>query len=46
MEAIGMSWQGHFERQWETCYAEAERYYLAHGNLQVATDYIQNGIAL
>lgn len=46
LEAIGMQWEGSQQRQWNERFREAERYYRAHGDLQVPKRYEQNGVKL
>ena len=46
LDEIGMIWQNRHEDQWEFSFAEAQRWYGAHGNLDVPVAYIVNGIRL
>ncbi len=40
LNAIGMRWQGAQEVAWESNFAEAERYFKTHGDLDVPADYV------
>ena len=47
LEMIGIDWLFPTERNWENYYAEAQRFYLAHGNLAVPVTYrTENGLWL
>ena len=47
LEMIGIDWLFPAERNWENYYAEAQRFYLAHGNLAVPVTYrTENGLWL
>ena len=46
LEAVGMVWQSASIRNWEHCYEEAAKYYHEHGDLNVPSDYVQNGVKL
>ncbi|MGN0803559.1 MAG: Helicase associated domain protein [Candidatus Faecivicinus sp.] len=46
LDAIGMVWRNKFEDQWERAFAEAQRWYDVHGNLDVPAAYAANGIRL
>ncbi|MBR3242394.1 MAG: Helicase associated domain protein [Parasporobacterium sp.] len=46
LEALGMQWQSKYDRKWELCFAEADRYYKLHGNLKGPRNYTQNGVNL
>ena len=39
LDALKMDWMFPTERDWENYYAEAQRFYLAHGNLSVPITY-------
>ncbi len=39
LDALKMDWMFPTERDWENYYAEAQRFYLAHGNLSVPVTY-------
>ena len=44
LEALGMDWRTPAERVWDAHYADAKRYYEAHGNLRVPYEYkTENG---
>ncbi|MGN1038929.1 MAG: helicase associated domain-containing protein, partial [Mailhella sp.] len=40
LEALNIDWLMPQERAWENAYAEAHRYYAAHGNLEIPVRYI------
>ncbi len=40
LEALGIVWDDLRQFTWESCFAQAEAYYQAHGNLQVPQDYV------
>ncbi len=40
LEKIGMRWQGTWEAAWERNFAEAEKYFKKHGNLDIPADYV------
>ncbi len=40
LTAIGMCWQGTQEASWEHNFAEAEKYFKGHGDLEVPADYV------
>ncbi len=40
LEELGIGWESCFERQWETAYAQAVKYYKTNGNLDVKTGYV------
>ena len=47
LEKIGIDWLFPSERDWENYYAEARRYYLSHGSLDVPVTYrTENGLWL
>ena len=47
LSRIGMYWGNRNDRQWNEGYQEAKRYFEAHGNLNVPTDYVSpNGYNL
>lgn len=46
LDAIGMVWRNKYEDQWERAFAEAQRWYDVHGNLDVPVAHIANGIRL
>ncbi len=43
LAAIGMRWQGTQEAAWERNFAEAEKYFKAHGNLEIPATYVSEG---
>ena len=43
LERIGMYWGNRNDRQWNEGYQEAERYFDAHGDLNVPADYVSPG---
>ncbi|MDE7212110.1 MAG: Helicase associated domain protein, partial [Lachnospiraceae bacterium] len=47
LNSIGMRWQGAQEMAWESNFAEAERYFKTHGDLDIPADYVtENGCRL
>ncbi len=43
LDAIGMVWGNQHDNKWEQMYAEAKRYALAHGSLDVPNSYVTEG---
>ncbi len=43
LEQIGMRWQGTQEAAWEKNFAEAEKYFKEHGDLEVPADFVAEG---
>lgn len=47
LEALGVDWANRNDRKWQTAYEAAVKYYSAHGNIDVPTEYIDgDGILL
>ena len=47
LEALGVDWANRNDRKWQTAYEAAVKYYSAHGNIDVPTEYIdEDGILL
>ena len=47
LEALGVDWTNRNDRKWQTAYEAAVKYYAAHGNLDVPTEYTdEDGILL
>ena len=46
LDQMGMTWDKKFDAQWEKAYAEAQKWYAAHGNLEVPTAHVSGGIRL
>ena len=47
LDAIGMVWEPHIERQWIRNFEEAKAYYQKNGNLDIPTNYVtETGIPL
>ena len=47
LEALGVDWANRNDRKWQTAYDAAVKYYNAHGNIDVPTEYIdEDGILL
>lgn len=47
LNAIGMTWDSHLERQWNKYFSAAQAYYAVHGNLNTVVGYISpDGILL
>ena len=47
LEALGVDWANRNDRKWQTAYEAAVKYYNAHGNIDVPTEYIdEDGILL
>ncbi len=47
LEALDIDWTNRNDRKWQTAYEAAVRYYKAHGNLDVPTEYVdEDGILL
>lgn len=47
LEALGIRWESHSDRQWEKYYAQAAQYYARNGNLDVKISYVTDeGIRL
>ena len=47
LEALGVDWANRTDRKWQTAYEAAVKYYNAHGNIDVPTEYIdEDGILL
>lgn len=47
LEALGVDWTNRNDRKWQTAYEAAVRYYNAHGNIDVPTEYIdEDGVLL
>jgi len=46
LESLGMQWGNRIDRQWDIHYEIARAYYHAHGDLNVPTDHVQDGLKL
>ena len=47
LEALGVDWTDRNNRKWQIAYESAARYYQAHGNLNVPSEYVdENGVLL
>ena len=47
LEALGIRWESHSDRQWDKYYAQAARYYEENGNLDVKLSYVtEEGVRL
>lgn len=46
LDAIGMVWRNKFDDQWERAFAEAQRWYASHGNLEIPIAHVASGIHL
>ena len=47
LEALSIDWANRNDHRWQTAYQTAERYYQAHGDLDVPSEYIdENGVLL